>query len=145
VTDGTTVQIVGVRFAGVSIPAGSTIASASVRFQVDEVSTDLATLSVAGQAADSAPTFAGTSRSISSRARTAATVPWTVPTWPTVGVAGPDQRTPDLAAVIQEIVDRPGWSWGNALAIIITGSGRRTAEAFESTGGPILHITYVPP
>jgi hypothetical protein len=145
VTDGTTVQIVGVRFDGVGVLTGSTIVSASVQFQVDEASTDVATLSVAGQAADDAATFAGTSRDISSRARTAATVPWTVPTWPTVGVSGPDQRTPDLAAVIQEIVDRPGWSAGNALAIIIAGSGRRTAEAVEGTGAPILHITYVPP
>jgi hypothetical protein len=145
VTDGTTVQIVGVRFDGVGVLTGSTIVSASVQFQVDEASTDVATLSVAGQAADDAATFAGTSRDISSRARTAATVPWTVPTWPTVGVSGPDQRAPDLAAVIQEIVDRPGWSAGNALAIIIAGSGRRTAEAVEGTGAPILHITYVPP
>jgi hypothetical protein len=145
VTDGTKVQTVGIRFAGVAIPAGSTIVSATVQFQVDEVSTDVATLTVAGQAADSAATFAAISRDISSRSRTTAAVTWAVPTWPTVGVAGPEQRTPDLTAVIGEIVGGPGWASGNALAIVITGSGRRTAEAFGSIGAPVLSVSYVPP
>ncbi len=46
--------------------------------------------------------------------------------------------------MIQEIVSRPGWSSGNSLAIIITGSGRRAAEAWngDQAGAPLLHITY---
>jgi hypothetical protein len=59
-------------------------------------------------------------------------------------VSGPDQQTPDLSAVIQELVNRPGWSSGNALAIIITGTGKRTAEAFngDADGAPLLHVRY---
>ena len=44
--------------------------------------------------------------------------------------------TPDL---IQEIVDRPGWSSGNAMVIIVTGSGRRVAEAYD---GYQFHLVY---
>ena len=46
--------------------------------------------------------------------------------------------------MIQEIVNRPGWLEGNALAILITGSGRRTAEAFDGAAGgaPLLHVRY---
>ena len=51
--------------------------------------------------------------------------------WTTVGQAGPDEQTSNIAAVIQEIVNRPGWSSGNALAIIITGTGKRVAESFN--------------
>ena len=40
--------------------------------------------------------------------------------WLASGLAGADQRTPNLAAVLQEIVDRPGWTAGNSLVIIIT-------------------------
>ena len=40
-------------------------------------------------------------------------------------------RTPDIAAVIQEIIDRPGWNPGAALALTISGSGERTAESFD--------------
>ena len=54
----------------------------------------------------------------------------------------PDQQTPDLATVVQEIVDRPGWTDGNAMAFVITGSGRRTAEAYDGTVPPVLHIDY---
>ena len=49
--------------------------------------------------------------------------------WTTVGQAGPDEQTSNIAAVIQEIVNRPGWSSNNALAIVITGTGQRVAEA----------------
>jgi hypothetical protein len=47
-----------------------------------------------------------------------------------------------LSAVLQEVVNRAGWASGNALAIIITGSGRRTAESFEGGPKPILHLEY---
>jgi hypothetical protein len=64
--------------------------------------------------------------------------------WPTVNAAHPAQRTPNLAAVIQQIVNRPGWASGNALALIVTGSGHRVADSFNgsSTGAPLLHVEY---
>jgi hypothetical protein len=64
--------------------------------------------------------------------------------WPTVGAQGPDQRTSDLAPILQELVLRPGWASGNAVAFIVTGSGMRVARAFESTRGgqPVLHLVY---
>ena len=52
------------------------------------------------------------------------------------------QRTPDLGAVLQEVVGRPGWVSNNALMIIITGSGRRTAESFEGGFPPVLNVEY---
>ena len=62
-----------------------------------------------------------------------------------VTAAGADQRTPDLSAIVQEIIDRTDWSPGNALAIIITGTGERTAESYNgsSSGAPLLHVEYV--
>jgi hypothetical protein len=61
-----------------------------------------------------------------------------------VGAAGAEQRTPELASVIQQIVDRAGWQSGNALALFVTGSGHRTAVAFDgaATGAALLHIEY---
>jgi hypothetical protein len=44
--------------------------------------------------------------------------------------------------VLQEIVSRPGWTPGHAVAVIITGSGTRTAEAFNGTAAPVLHVEY---
>jgi hypothetical protein len=44
--------------------------------------------------------------------------------------------------VVQEIVSRPGWGSGNALVLVITGSGKRVAEPFEGGFPPVLHIDY---
>jgi len=141
-TDGTNAQTVGLRFRNITLPPGATITGAWVQFRVDEVSTGATSLTIAGQAAYNPPTFATVSANISSRTRTAATVSWVPPSWPTVNAAGPDQRTPDLSAVIRQIVGLPGWASGNALVLVITGTGRRTAEAFEGSGAPVLHLEY---
>ena len=70
---------------------------------------------------------------------------WNPVPWRTVGEAGPDQQTPDLSPILQEIVERPGWSSGNALAIILTGTGKRVAEAFDGdvNGAPLLRVRYL--
>ncbi len=142
VADGSSVQTVGLRFSGVAIPNDATITNAYVQFTVDEVSTGATNLTVRGQAADNAPAFTSTTNNVSSRTRTSALASWAVPSWPTVGASGPDQRTPDLSAIVQEIVDGAGWTSGNALAVIVMGTGRRTAEAFDGTAAPVLHIEY---
>jgi hypothetical protein len=139
VTDKSDVQTVGLRFAGVSLARGATVTNAYVQFQTDEVDTGAVDLTVRGQAADDAATFTSASGDVSSRARTVASVGWSPPAWTVVGARGVDQRTPDLASVVQEIVNRSGWVSGNDLALIITGTGVRTAEAFQN-GPAVLHI-----
>jgi len=141
--DGSTKQVVGLRFAGVNVPRGAVITKAYVQFTVDEVSTDTSNLTIKAQAVDNAATFTSTALNISSRTQTTESVVWAALTWPTVGAAGADQRTPDVKVLIQRVVDRTGWSANNAMVLIITGtSGRRTAEAFEGTAVPVLHIEY---
>jgi VCBS repeat-containing protein len=140
-------QIVGIRFVGVDVPQGATIVEAWVQFQVDETTSITTTLTIQGEAVDDAATFSSTDLDISSRPRTAVeqAVSWSPPSWLTVGEAGPDQKTPDIAPVIQEIVSRSGWSSGNSLVVIITGSGERTAESYDGdpVGAPLLHVEYV--
>jgi hypothetical protein len=144
VTDAS-VQTVGIRFAGLAIPPGAVIRSAAVQFQVDEATSDATALTIHAQAADNAPTFTTATANISSRPRTAAQAPWVPAAWNTIGAAGVEQRSADLSAVIQEIVDRAGWVSGNAIAIVITGSGKRVAAAYEvsAAAAPILIVEYV--
>ena len=138
------IQKVGMRFNGVGIPQGATIVKAYVQFKVDEVNSEATSLTIQGHKVAQALTFTTTSGNISSRPRTLAAVSWAPVPWTTVGVAGPDQRTPEIAPVIQEIVNQAGWSSGNALALIITGTGHRTAESYngDRSGAPLLHIEY---
>jgi hypothetical protein len=128
-------QTVGLRFTGITIPQGAIIISATIQFKADEVQTAAASLDIAVQAADTAPAFTATASSLSSRAITATSVLWQPPAWNTIGEATAAQRTPNLAALVQEIVSRPGWASGNAIAFLIEGTGRRTAEAFDKAGG----------
>jgi len=32
---------------------------------------------------------------------------------------------------VQQVVNRPGWSSGNAIVFVITGTGTRTASAYD--------------
>jgi len=136
-------QTIGLRFANMTLPPGAAVIDAYVQFEVDEVSTGSpVSLTVQGERSLNPPTFTTGTRNVSSRPRTSASVPWSPPSWPTTHVAGLDQRTPDISGVIQEIVSQPGWDSGNSVSIIVTGSGKRTAEAFDGTRGPLLHIEY---
>jgi K319L-like, PKD domain len=135
-------QTVGLRFASIAIPQGSAIIGAYVQFRVDNPTSGATTLAIRGQASDNAATFTTATANISSRPRTAATATWSPPAWTTVGATGSAQRTADLSLVIQEIVNRAGWSEGHALALIITGQGKRVADSFEGGFGPILHVEF---
>jgi hypothetical protein len=137
-------KLVGMRFNGIDIPQGTNISNAYIQFQVDEISTRAASINVQGEAIDDAPTFTSMSGNLSSRARTTTTVGWIPAPWSTVGESGPDQHTPDISSIIQEIINRPGWTSGNSIVIIITGTGKRTAESYngEPSAAPLLHIEY---
>jgi hypothetical protein len=137
-------QTVGLRFPTPGIPAGAVIHTAYVQFQADETDSVPTSLAIHGEASDDAAPFSASARDISSRPTTSASISWTPPAWAEVGQAGPAQRTPDLSAVIQEIVDRPGWSYDHALALIFRGTGARTAESWEgnAAAAPLLHVEY---
>ncbi len=46
--------------------------------------------------------------------------------------------------MIQALVDRPGWTSGNALALVVSGTGERTAHSYDgsATQAPLLHVEY---
>ncbi|NIM60047.1 MAG: hypothetical protein GTO16_14085, partial [Candidatus Aminicenantes bacterium] len=138
-------QTVGIRFNGVTIPQGAAISNAYIQFQVDETNSEATSLIIQGQNIGNAMTFSSSSGNISSRARTTASVSWQPAPWTQTGQAGPDQQTPDISSVIQEIVNRSDWFEGNSIVIIITGTGKRVAESYNgsSSGAPLLHMEYV--
>lgn len=145
-------QTVGIRFQSINIPQGATITKAYIQFEVDETSSEDTSLKIYGEDADNSPSFSTTSHNISDRAKTngflgfvGGYISWNPPPWNEVNDHGEDQRTPDLTNIVQEIVNRNGWSSGNAMSFIITGTGKRVAESFkgESSASPLLHIEYI--
>lgn len=140
-------QEVGVRFQNVTIPQGANVTNAYIQFTAKSDDSDATNLTIYGEDIDNAPTFTDTTNNITSRTKTSASVAWSnVPAW-TSGAAGADQQTPDIKTIIQEIVNRSGWSSGNSLVIIIDGTGERTAESEDgsSADAPLLVVNYTIP
>jgi chitodextrinase len=146
VEGGVTAQVVGMRFAGIGVPRDSEVMSASVQFTVDEATGGGSALTIRGEATDDAAPFVKVDGDVTGRATTSAGVAWSPPDWTSAGDAGADQRTPDLSQVIEEIVGRVGWSPGNAIGLIVTGTGTRTAESYDGApaDAPQLQVTYLP-
>ena len=138
-------QTVGIRFLDISIPKGAYISRAYIQFTMDEAESGETHLNIHGELSPNAARYTqSTPFGISTRTRTAASVAWTPPPWVIQDAAGPNERTPNIAPVIQEIVNQANWVSGNALAVIITGTGERVAHAYNSdpNKAPLLYIEY---
>lgn len=131
----------------VSVPRGAVILAAKLTFKSwSNRAEDTVRVKIVAEDEDnpSAPT---TYADFMGRARTTAEVHWDgIVPWTTDTV----YDSPDFAAVIQEVVNRPGWNPGNALTIFIDEDGsdvgaRRMYYTFETDGNsasPDLTITY---
>ena len=136
-------QTVGLRFTPLDVPAGARIDNAWIQFKADETSSGPSDLTIGAEASGNAAPFSGVDEELSLRPTTGAFVGWSPPDW-LKGDAGPGQQTGNIAAVIDSVVNGGGWQSGNALVILITGTGDRVAESFDgdAAGAPLLHVEY---
>jgi hypothetical protein len=137
-------QTVGIRFEGVAIPAGAFVSRAWLDLNVDEASADEGALMIRGEASADAAAFTTSAGDVSRRPRTDAEVPWTISSWVAAGKAAPAQQTQDLAAVVREIIDTPGYRTGNAMVFVVSGRGGRTVDSYDRAPGraPVLHVEF---
>ncbi len=147
--DGGKRQQMGMRFQNIAIPAGVTITKAYIQFTVDRADTGgVVNLTVKGQKATAPVRFSTASYDISNRPRTTANVNWLPSSWSTAGANGTNQRTPDLSAILQEVIGQAGWASGNPVVMIIEDNGGdnrafRAARTFDgASGAPVLHVEY---
>ncbi|MBA7701102.1 hypothetical protein ES703_109833 [subsurface metagenome] len=146
-------QTIGCRWVGIPIPKGATITEAWVQFSADDINNDFhipdVSLIIEGELSPNPATFSSTARDISSRPTTTAQVVWDIPQWMTVQAKGPEERTPDISSIIQEIVNQDGWT-GNAIVLMFRdnpakpSAGTREAESVDGSASeaPLLHIDY---
>ncbi len=138
----------GMRFHGVKVPQGALIKSATLKIR--SCSTGL-TGQLDGvlyaEAADNGENFSA--RKISQLTKTGTSVPWawgadapwTASTW---------YESPNIAGVVQEVVDRSGWKSDNAMVLLYwtnsyTGSDRKIwAYNGNAAHAAKLVITYQP-
>jgi hypothetical protein len=130
----------GLRFRGVNVPHGATIDSAFIEMWAHEDEGDLAIITIFAEDADNPVTYNETDL-ISDRPRTSASVVWECDEEWTIWE---QYRTPDIKALVQEVVDRSGWQQGNAMAFYLTGQDQgaseddngRDFEGFENVADP---------
>jgi hypothetical protein len=132
-----------VRFPSVAIPPGVAITTAYVTFTPDsDYPTGTVTVDISAEDVDDAvaPTDA---TDFNGKTRTTASETWVVGAL----TSGTPVNTPDLSAVIQEIVDRGGWASSNAMQFLIdyvsAGEGiLRRFQAYNHADRPKLHVEY---
>ena len=133
-------QTIGLRFPYIEIPKGANIISAYIEFTATGSSSGSTNLTFYGEDTDNAHTFTTSNYDISSRQKTTAKLNWNnIPSWSN----SHQYQTPDMSSIIQEIVNRDGWFPGNNMAIIVNGTGTRTARsAYYTSSAPLLVINF---
>ncbi|MGB3725576.1 MAG: PilC/PilY family type IV pilus protein [Glaciecola sp.] len=107
----------GFKYDSVNIPRGAVITSAYIRFTSAGFNAATTEFLISGEATGSAAAFSTAYNDISSRNLTSAQVLWDQNNdWPDFGET---IITPNLANVLQEIVDRSDWCGGNDLALLM--------------------------
>ena len=130
-------QSVGLIFDDIDTTQGASITDAYIEFTADESDSGGVTLLVTGVDRDNAVSWNGNygvdnavdNDGSDGSVGTTATTSWVPPAW-TAGDKGTNTRV-DVTAIVQEIVDRPGWAVDNDMAFAVqyvSGSDRRVAE-----------------
>jgi len=142
-------HFVGLRFNDVDIPKGSIITSAHVTFTVEDKNGDKgnSVVKIFAQDSDNAQTFSNSDNNISNRPMTTANVEWDISKWKKRGDSDAAQTTPNIADLIQEVVDRSGWSKDNSIVIIFEkhdGGNDRDAVSYDKSrkDAARLHIEF---
>ncbi|RJR15356.1 hypothetical protein C4579_02365, partial [Candidatus Microgenomates bacterium] len=137
-------QIVGLRFTDLPIPQGATITNAYLQFTTDELNSRTTSIAIGAEISANAASFTSDAQNISTRSKAAAQVSWTIDSWQTIGESSLKQRTPDLTSLLTELVNQPTWQSGNALAFLLSGTGRRVAYSFEGNAqkAPLLFVEW---
>jgi hypothetical protein len=139
--------ISGMIFRDVNVPKGARIASARLKIRTHERRLTAEVYgTIQAEDADRAVVFSSSSP-IDGRHRTNASVnwdhiePWLPDTW---------YESPDIAEVIQEVINRDGWSEGNSLAVFYSArehkGGYREISSYDRgvDYAPVLVIIYEP-
>lgn len=126
--NGSDISDIGLRFAAVPIPQGAVIDEAHISITSYSYGLEAGVRTVLkGAKVPNIATFSSANRP-SQNVKTAASVSWDPPSWSPTTV----YNSPDIKAIIQEIVNQPGWAEGNALGI-----------AWEDNGTPAWVARYI--
>ncbi|MDX2287194.1 MAG: malectin domain-containing carbohydrate-binding protein, partial [Hyphomicrobiaceae bacterium] len=133
------VNVVGMRFTGLEVPANADIASAFLVFEAAATSSVASSFEISIQNSLSGAAFTTSVPNFTSRTFVG-DVDWVPGAW----VTGQTYSSVDVSALIEQVIGTGGLDATDGLVFRITGTGVREAHSFDSTGGdaPILQINY---
>src|SRR5512143_3779969 len=139
-------QVVGLRFRDVGVPTGADILHARVQFTASEADFEVLSFKIVGEDTDNAAAFSTVAHNLTTRTPTGSSVTWNPVGWN----ADSNQLTDDLETILEPIVNRVGWSPGNALVLLFSATGGNGARRAYSQDGqpqsaPLLIIDYADP
>ncbi|WP_210396388.1 PilC/PilY family type IV pilus protein [Motiliproteus sediminis] len=132
-------KIIGLRYQNLPLIQGAQITNAYIEFTADETDSGTANYTIYGHNSGDSGAFTTATNNISNRSKTTASVSWSPETWNSVGG---QYRSPNIAPILQEIIARGDWSAGNALGLVIEGSGDRVAESYDGSTLPPRLVYY---
>lgn len=146
--DGTSPQLIGLRFQNITIPKNAKINSAYIEFELDATSknTDPFEMHIWAENTDNALTFTGTSsvlNEVTSRLKLTDSIQWVL-TAGDFNTVDTKKQTSNIALLLQKLVSRTNWVSGNAVAFYLKGKGTREVESYEGepTAATKLIINY---
>ncbi len=125
-------QWIGLRFDNIRLAKGSSIRSAHLQLTAKAAAEKAGSIQITAQASGHADRFSTTPKNISSRPTLSEKVQWDVGSWKAEGSAGKDERSPDIASLLQSIVNRDDWQPGNAIVIMLRGEGAHAMAAYRA-------------
>lgn len=139
----------GLRFQDVRIPQGATIVEAYISVKSEKASSEALDLTISAELSTDSQPFTASTNDISSRSTTISATTWNL-TNADVWEAGQRYQSPNLANVVQQVVNQNAWCGGNALSLFIedaTSVDGRTFYTFEGATDvindvPILEVKY---
>ena len=139
---------VGLRFLKLGVPPLATITSAQIQFMPALSASGSTALQIHMVASPNAQPFGPPLVDLDALPLIVGHVDWAPDPWNVQNDGKLDfapELTPNLASLLQVIVNDPNYTPDSAVAFIIAGSGSRTAAAFESNGQPaFLGVEYLP-
>lgn len=141
-------QTIGLRFTNLNIPKKAWIKNAYIQFTANGSSSTYSLMTIKGENTDNAINFSNSNHNLSNRNTTESKVTWgPFETKWNENENGTNQRTSNIKSIIQEIVNRNGYTNNSAIALLITGIGEKRAYAFEGAQDKSaeLFVEYISP
>lgn len=138
------------RFQNLQIPNGAEIKSASISLKSNSSYSGSFGVDIKAEARDNALELSGSRNWISNQPTGSQDVRWNISSANDTWSDGVDVDSPDIARLVEEVVNRPGWELSNDIAFQISAasgtsfSSRRRFDSFDysRTAAPKLKVVY---